>query len=47
MKYEYITATGKSAVEIDDAWGAVLLELDKREYNVNQKEVYKEKRLCR
>lgn len=38
MKYEYITATGKITVKVDDEWSCVLLEIDRAEYNANQKE---------
>jgi len=33
MKYEYKTASGKTAIEVDGHWNGILLELDRLERN--------------
>ena len=38
MKYEYVTATGKNTIEIDDNWANILIELDRQKHNVDQRE---------
>ena len=38
MKYEYETATGKIAIDIDEKWRSILTELDRQTHNMNQRE---------
>jgi DNA-directed RNA polymerase specialized sigma24 family protein len=38
MKYEYITATGKNTIEIDEKWNSILIKLDRQTRNANQRE---------
>lgn len=37
MKYEYITATGKTEIDADGQFYDLLIALDKEEYNANRK----------
>ncbi len=37
MKIEYKFVTGTVEVEVPDAWGTVLVELDRQEYNIDHK----------
>jgi len=37
MKYEYITSTGKVAIEVDEQFHDLLVALDKEEYNSDRK----------
>lgn len=38
MKYTYWTQTGPANVDIDEKWLEILKEMDREEYNSNQKE---------
>ncbi|MEA4969941.1 MAG: sigma-70 family RNA polymerase sigma factor [Candidatus Pelethousia sp.] len=38
MKFKYQFATEAVDVEVDEEWGAILLDLDRREYNNDQTE---------
>lgn len=38
MKYTYYTQTGPVNVDVDEKWMEVLKEMDREEYNANQKE---------
>lgn len=38
MKYTYFTQTGPVGVDVDEKWLEILKEMDKEEYNSNQKE---------
>jgi len=38
MKYEYVTATGKNTIEIDEKWSSILIELDRQTHNIDQRE---------
>jgi len=38
MKYTYWTQTGPVNVDVDEKWMEILKEMDKEEYNANQKE---------
>ncbi|WP_322173940.1 sigma-70 family RNA polymerase sigma factor [Acutalibacter caecimuris] len=38
MKIEYKFVTGTVEVEVPDAWGTILVDLDRQEYNNNHKE---------
>ena len=37
MKYEYITATGKTEIELNEQFYEILITLDKEEYNSDRK----------
>ena len=37
MKYEYITATGKQGIEVDEQFYSALMALDREEYNSDRK----------
>jgi len=37
MKYEYITATGRTEIEVDEGFYEVLVMMDKEEYNADRK----------
>ena len=37
MKYEYITVTGKTEIEVNDHFGELLVSMDREEYNSNRK----------
>jgi RNA polymerase sigma-70 factor (ECF subfamily) len=37
MKYEYITRTGKTEIEVDKEFYDILISLDNEEYNLNRK----------
>ena len=37
MKYEYITATGKVAIEVDEHFYQILIRLDKEQFNSERK----------
>ena len=37
MKYEYITATGKSQIEVDERFHDILLAMDREDYNSDRK----------
>lgn len=38
MKYTYWTQTGPVNVDVDEKWSEILKEMDREEYNSNQKE---------
>ena len=38
MKYTYWTQTGQVNVDVDEKWSEILKEMDREEYNSNQKE---------
>ena len=38
MKIRYEFVNESTEIEVSDEWGSVLLELDRQEYNINQKE---------
>ncbi len=38
MKIKYQFANDSIAIEVSDDWGNILIDLDRQEYNVNQKE---------
>lgn len=38
MKIEYKFVTGTVEVEVPDAWGTILVDLDRQVYNINHKE---------
>lgn len=38
MKIKYQFVNESTEIEVSDEWGSVLLELDRQEYNINQKE---------
>ena len=37
MKYEYITSTGKTEIEVDEQFYELLIAMDKEEYNSNRR----------
>jgi len=37
MKYEYINATGKTEIEVDEHFFDILVALDREEYNADRK----------
>jgi RNA polymerase sigma factor (sigma-70 family) len=37
MKYEYVTATGKNEVEVDERFIGILREMDREEYNSDRR----------
>lgn len=38
MKIKYDTATGMVEIEVDDKWGAIITEMDRKESNLARKE---------
>ena len=38
MKYEYITATGKTEIEVDESFGELLVSMDRDDYNDYRRE---------